>query len=195
MDDKSLKMYKTRMSKPSPRPYDPAAGQRIAARQMGPSDRIHFHTPGRFADVWPYHVLVAGETHFPQDRPAITYRFHAHTLIYTVAGRGDVEVGGHHFTAMPGSVVWLDTATRYAHRCHGEDPMWSYLWLSVAGQGLDGLFSHLQAPQNPVFLPETGAQGLVGMPICLPPPSTTLDGGQAFRMRLQTPMWRRSWRG
>ena len=163
MDDKGLKMYKTRMSKPTRRPFDPAAGQRLAARHLGPSDRIHFHTPGRVAGVWPYHVLVAGETHFPHDRPAITYRFHAHTLIYTVAGRGDVEVGGHHFTAPAGSVVWLDTATRYAHRCHGQEETWSYLWISVAGQGLDAVFSHLQAAQNPVFLPDTGPRPLVSM--------------------------------
>lgn len=149
MDDRGQKMYKTRMSDDAFPPDDLAAGQ----RHLGPEDRIHFHTPGRFADVWPYHVLVAGETHFPHARPAITYRFHAHTLIYTVAGRGDVALGGHHFTATPGSVVWLDTATRYAHRCHHDETLWSYLWVSVSGQGLDALFSHLQAAQNPVFLP------------------------------------------
>ena len=147
MDDRGIKMYKNRMSDA----VIPASAGQAPTRTLGPDDRIHFHTPGRFAEVWPYHLLVAGETHFPRTRPAITYRFHAHTLIYTLAGRGDVELGGHSFTATPGSVVWLDTATRYAHRCHLQSEVWSYLWVSMAGHGLDALFSHLQVASSPIF--------------------------------------------
>ncbi|MBE1204171.1 AraC family transcriptional regulator [Aminobacter carboxidus] len=114
-------------------------------------DEILFHTPGRHAEAYPYKILVAGRTRFTAGDGLVTRRFHHHTLILTISGRGQIEVAGQRFAAGARSVVWLDTAMQYAHGCHPEADHWRYLWMSIDGHGLDAVFAFLRVGQSPVF--------------------------------------------
>jgi len=124
------------------------------------SDEILFHTPGRHAEAYPYKILVAGRTRFTAADGLVTRRFHHHTLILTMSGRGLIEVAGQRFTAQAGSVVWLDTAMQYAHGCHADADDWNYLWVSIDGQGLDAVFAFLRVGQSPVFSASSAAEPL-----------------------------------
>ncbi|CAN7567923.1 AraC family transcriptional regulator [Aminobacter sp. LjRoot7] len=123
-------------------------------------DEILFHTPGRHAEAYPYKILVAGRTRFTGDNGLVTRRFHHHTLILTISGRGLIEVAGQRFAALAGSVVWLDTAMQYAHGCHPEADHWHYLWMSIDGHGLDAVFAFLRVGQQPVFSGSSAAEPL-----------------------------------
>ncbi len=123
-------------------------------------DEILFHTPGRHAEAYPYKILVAGRTRFTARDGLVTRRFHHHTLILTISGRGLIEVAGQRFAAGGGSVVWLDTAMQYAHGCHPDAENWHYLWMSIDGHGLDAVFAFLRVGQTPVFAGSGGAESL-----------------------------------
>lgn len=123
-------------------------------------DEILFHTPGRHAEAYPYKILVAGRTRFTADDGLVTRRFHHHTLILTISGRGLIEVAGQRFAAGAGSVVWLDTAMQYAHGCHPDADHWRYLWMSIDGHGLDAVFAFLRVGQSPVFSGPSSAEPL-----------------------------------
>lgn len=123
-------------------------------------DEILFHTPSRHAEAYPYKILVAGRTRFTAEDGLVTRRFHHHTLILTISGRGLIEVAGQHFAAGAGSVVWLDTAMQYAHGCHADADHWHYLWMSIDGHGLDAVFAFLRVGQSPVFAGSGGAEPL-----------------------------------
>ncbi|MBT1159261.1 helix-turn-helix domain-containing protein [Aminobacter anthyllidis] len=123
-------------------------------------DEILFHTPGRHAEAYPYKILVAGRTRFTARDGLVTRRFHHHTLILTISGRGLIEVAGQRFAAGAGSVVWLDTAMQYAHGCHADADHWLYLWMSIDGHGLDAVFAFLRVGQSPVFAGSGGAEPL-----------------------------------
>ncbi|MEJ6784056.1 helix-turn-helix transcriptional regulator [Aminobacter sp. Piv2-1] len=131
------------------------------------SDEILFHTPGRHAEAYPYKVLVAGRTRFTADNGLVTRRFHHHTLILTISGRGLIEVAGQRFAAQAGSVVWLDTAMQYAHGCHADADHWRYLWMSIDGHGLDVVFAFLRVGQSPVFAGSSAAEPLFEQSIAM----------------------------
>lgn len=131
------------------------------------SDEILFHTPGRHAEAYPYKVLVAGRTRFTADDGLVTRRFHHHTLILTISGRGLIEVAGQRFAAQAGSVVWLDTAMQYAHGCHADADHWRYLWMSIDGHGLDVVFAFLRVGQSPVFAGSSAAEPLFEQSIAM----------------------------
>ncbi|MGO4620457.1 AraC family transcriptional regulator [Ensifer sp. 2TAB8] len=117
------------------------------------SEEIHFHTPAKFADAFPYLALVAGNrTARPEEVP-IRKRFHQHVFVYTTGGCGLIEVRGQRFTAETGSVAWLDTAQAYAHSCAPESESWRYLWMGIEGHGLDALYQFLNVQQSPLFVP------------------------------------------
>lgn len=117
------------------------------------NEEIHFHTPARFADAFPYLALVAGSrTARPEEAP-IRKRFHQHVFVYTTGGCGLIEVRGQRFLADAGSVAWLDTAQAYAHSCAPDNENWSYLWMGIEGHGLDALYQFLGVQQSPLFVP------------------------------------------
>lgn len=130
-------------------------------------DEIVFHTPGRHAEAYPYKILVAGRTRFTAADGLVTRRFHHHTLILTVSGRGLIEVAGQRFSAGDGSVVWLDTAMQYAHGCHPDAGHWRYLWMSIDGHGLDAVFAFLRVGQSPVFSGSAGVKALFEQAIAM----------------------------
>ncbi len=123
-------------------------------------DEILFHTPGRHAEAYPYKILVAGRTRFTAEDGLVTRRFHHHTLILSLSGRGLIEVAGQRFAAQAGSVVWLDTAMQYAHGCNADADHWNYLWMSIDGHGLDAVFAFLRVGQQPVFASSSPAEPL-----------------------------------
>jgi AraC-like DNA-binding protein len=117
------------------------------------SEEIHFHTPAKFADAFPYLALVAGSrTARPEEAP-IRKRFHQHVFVYTTGGRGSIDVRGQRFLAEAGSVAWLDTAQAYAHSCAPDSESWRYLWMGIEGHGLDALYQFLGVQQSPLFVP------------------------------------------
>lgn len=130
---------------------------RIACQKMAmlpESEDIHFHTPAKFADAFPYVALVAGSrTASPEEAP-IRKRFHQHVFVCTTGGCGLIEVRGQRFLAEAGSVAWLDTAQAYAHSCAPECEAWRYLWLGIDGHGLDALYRFLAVQQSPLFTPK-----------------------------------------
>ncbi|MEI2298289.1 helix-turn-helix transcriptional regulator [Ensifer sp. MJa1] len=117
------------------------------------NEELHFHTPAKFADAFPYLAMVAGSrTAWPQEAP-IRKRFHQHVFVYTTGGCGLVEVRGQRFLAEADSVVWLDTAQAYAHSCAAERENWRYLWMGIEGHGLNALYQFLGVQQQPLFVP------------------------------------------
>ncbi|OCO99254.1 hypothetical protein BC374_09495 [Ensifer sp. LC13] len=105
--------------------------------------------------------MVAGSRTARPDEAPIRKRFHQHVFVYTIGGRGLIEVRGQRFLAEIGSVVWLDTAQAYAHSCAPDSETWRYLWMGIEGHGLDALYQFLGVQQSPLFVPrEPGiAQG------------------------------------
>ncbi|TXI05060.1 MAG: AraC family transcriptional regulator [Rhizobium sp.] len=81
----------------------------------------------------------------------IAHRFNQHTLIFTRAGKGLLEVNGLSSFLREGTVAWLDSSMLYSHRCDPRHSHWSYLWLGFVGYGLDTLFDSLDVMANPVF--------------------------------------------
>ena len=120
---------------------------------LSENEEIHFHTPAKFADAFPYLALVAGSrTARPEEAP-IRKRFHQHVFVYTTGGCGLIEVRGQRFLAETGSVAWLDTAQAYAHSCAPDSESWPYLWMGIEGHGLDALYQFLGVQQSPLFVP------------------------------------------
>ena len=120
---------------------------------LSENEEIHFHTPAKFADAFPYLALVAGSrTARPEEAP-IRKRFHQHVFVYTTGGCGLIEVRGQRFLAETGSVAWLDTAQAYAHSCATDSESWPYLWMGIEGHGLDALYQFLGVQQSPLFVP------------------------------------------
>lgn len=113
-------------------------------------EEIHFHTPGQRAAAFPYQVLAAGRATTLPREPPIRRRFNQHVLILTIAGTGQVEVGGQEFDCPAGSMAWLDTSGEYSHGCSPSSDAWTYLWLGVRGFGLDVVFDFTRARTNPI---------------------------------------------
>jgi hypothetical protein len=119
---------------------------------MSRDDEIYFHTPGH-TETFPYGVLAAGRTTAVPTEPPIRRRFNQHVLILTLAGIGEVQVGGRSFECLPGSAAWLDTSREYRHACASGSPGWTYLWFGMRGFGLDETATMLGARSSPVVAP------------------------------------------
>ncbi|WP_179119641.1 helix-turn-helix transcriptional regulator [Ensifer adhaerens] len=118
------------------------------------SEEIHFHTPAKFAGAFPYLALVAGSRVARPQEPPIRKRFHQHVFVYTMDGKGLIEVRGQRFLAETGAIAWLDTAQAYAHSCAPDSGGWRYLWMGIEGHGLDALYQFLGVQQSPLFAPK-----------------------------------------
>lgn len=116
-------------------------------------EEIYFHTPARLAGVFPYTALVAGARVALPEEPPIRKRFHQHVLVHTTAGQGLIEVRGQRFVAQKDMSIWLDTSQAYEHRCAPDAGEWRYLWMGVAGHGLDDVYAFLNVQQSPLFEP------------------------------------------
>lgn len=114
---------------------------------------IFFHVPGQRVELYPYKLLVAGNSVMAPNEKAIRRRYHSQLLIFTIAGRGRIELQGNTFAATEGSVVWLDTSAEYAHGCDPTASNWIYKWISFHGYSLDRLFDIVQGWTDPVFRP------------------------------------------
>lgn len=123
------------------------------AAMLPESEEIHFHTPTKLADAFPYLALVAGSRIAHPHEAPIRKRFHQHVFVYTIEGRGLIEVREQGFFAETDSVVWLDTAQAYAHSCAPDNENWRYLWMGIDGHGLDALYQFLGVQQSPLFAP------------------------------------------
>ncbi len=114
-------------------------------------DEVFFQTPGRLSRALPYALLAAGRrTCTPREMP-IAHRFNQHTLIFTLSGKGVLDVNGLSSFLHEGTIAWLDSSMLYSHRCDPRHSHWSYLWLGFIGYGLDTLFDNLGVIANPVF--------------------------------------------
>ena len=120
------------------------------ARGARRDEEIHFHTPGRRAAAFPYEILAAGRAAARPGDPAIRRKFNQHVLILTLAGLGQVEVGGRSFDCAPGTIAWLDTSREYGHGCAPSSGGWAYLWFGMRGFGLDAVFDLVRARSNPI---------------------------------------------
>lgn len=120
------------------------------ARAARRDEEIHFHTPGRRAAAFPYEILAAGRAAARPGEPVIRRRFNQHVLILTLAGLGQVEVGGRFFDCAPGTIAWLDTSRECGHGCAPSSGVWAYLWFGMRGFGLDAVFDLVRARSNPI---------------------------------------------
>ncbi len=108
--------------------------------------------------LWPYHVSVAGRTIAQHEDGMVRQNYHEHVLILTLSGRGCVEVGQAQFDALPGDLIWIDTAHSYAHKASPAED-WCYLWLSCKGHGIDALYTHLGFDRSPKVAKCIGTKG------------------------------------
>ncbi len=114
---------------------------------------IHFHTPGRLAQAFPYTAIVAGTGRARAGAEPVRKRFHQHVLIFTTDGRGRISLQKQRFIARPSTVAWLDTSLPYAHGCAAGCDEWRYLWMGIRGYGLHDVFDFLRVRNAPVFRP------------------------------------------
>lgn len=119
--------------------------------EIHPLDDVFFQTPGRLSRAFPYSLLAAGRRLCTPEEMPIAHRFNQHTLIFTLSGKGLLEVNGVSSFLREGTMAWLDSSMLYSHRCEPRHPHWSYLWLGFVGYGLDMLFDSLGVIANPVF--------------------------------------------
>lgn len=116
---------------------------------MADDTQLFLASPGPFADALAYQAVAGGRSFFRAQDGRITRLFHQHTLIYTLAGTGMIDLAGRPFPAGPDSLAWLDTARSYAHGAAGPDG-WRYLWIGLQGPGLDLLFTRLGLATSPL---------------------------------------------
>lgn len=116
-------------------------------------ERLYICAPRHLDAAVAYHVIAGGQrTALPGVTP-ITRRFNEHVFVLSMEGRGQIEVGTVARFAEPGDIVWLDTASGYAHGCAPAAICWAYLWIGVsAGTGLDAAYQIARAADEPVFL-------------------------------------------
>ncbi len=119
--------------------------------EIHPLDDVFFQTPSRLSRAFPYSLLAAGRRVCTPEEMPIAHRFNQHTLIFTLGGKGLLEVNGVSSFLREGTMAWLDSAMLYSHRCEPRHSHWSYLWLGFVGYGLDTLFDSLGVIANPVF--------------------------------------------
>lgn len=108
-----------------------------------------FNTSPADLGIWPYTVPVAGRTNTRRSDGMVRQNYHEHVLILTLRGTGAIEVGGVIYEAQSGDFAWIDTALTYAHGADAEEE-WCYLWMGVAGYGLDALHRHLGFDRSPI---------------------------------------------
>lgn len=111
--------------------------------------KIYFASGQGGENLWPYRVPVGGRTLALHDSGLVRRNYNEHVLIYTLSGEGNVDLDGQRFVAQAETITWIDTARAYAHGAAASGA-WQYLWLSIRGYGLDGLFERLGFAQNPV---------------------------------------------
>ncbi len=123
---------------------------------------IRFWRSGPLDAALPYRVEAAGRTRAQSGAPLVGQSFNQHVLILTLGGEGVIRLGARGFRAVPGTLVWLDTARHYAHGCAVGATEWRYHWMGISGHGLDALFATLRVGDNPLT-PVAQADGLVGV--------------------------------
>lgn len=114
------------------------------------NSQVFFHSSDPLSSPWPYSVPVGGRTIVSHKDGMVRRRYHEQVLILTLSGEGRIELGEGVFPARAESIVWLDTALKYAH---GARPggSWAYLWFAMAGHGLDRLYEETALPDHPVI--------------------------------------------
>lgn len=122
-------------------------------------ERLYLRAPHPLDAAVPYQVVGGGQrTALPGMTP-ITTRFHEHAFMLSLAGRGQIEVGGVVRFAEPGDVVWLNTSGRYAHGAAADAPGWDYFWIGVGtGAGLDAAYEMAGAGTEPIFVGSPGPE-------------------------------------
>ncbi len=100
--------------------------------------QVFFRSADPHTSPWPYIVAAGGRTDVSGQYGFVSRRYHEHTFILTLSGRGSIRVGERNFDTGPGCFAWLDTSRKYAHgAAHGQ--RWSYVWASMSGYRLDRL--------------------------------------------------------
>lgn len=113
------------------------------------TSQVFFHSADPEAAPWPYIVAAGGRTNVSGADGFVSRRYHEHTFILTLSGKGTIRVGESTFDTVPGCFTWLDTSRKYAH---GADrgQRWSYVWISMSGYRLDRLHQQTGFLQQPL---------------------------------------------
>ncbi len=122
------------------------------------SQRI-FLTPRPAARESLYYMQEAG--HFWAGRAYYTCRenLDSFLIVYTLAGRGSLSVGGRRWELAAGSVFFIDCNQRHEYRTQGDS--WELLWVHFQGLGSRGYYNRFLA----------GA----GQPVLAAPPPETAE--------------------